>query len=1158
MAKREIYNSIMIGDTRLKKADESVGGEYVVLMGELFYKIQNFDVMQPFFMTIVSSSDHWLFISSTGGLTAGRVSPEQSLFPYYTEDKITENSGNTGNKSILLVRRGNKTFLWEPLSDRHEGNYQILRNIYKNIPGTAVVFEEYNRDLGLTYRYAWRTSDKFGFIKTTWLKNSGKSACRVDILDGIQNILPAGVTVQTQTAFGPLLDAYKRSELDMKTGLAIFALNSNLTDLAEPSESLVATTVAQLGLEPKNFLLSSDQIDHFRNGNGVMTETEIRGRRGAYFVHSVVDLASKKDITWHLIADVDQDNAAIVKKIRELHGDKAALYQEIEKDIASNESNLRKLVGEADGLQLTNNQLSNANHFSNVMFNIMRGGIFADQYWIKKQDLVEYISGRNQTVLQEHTGFFDHLPDTFSITDLLTSAKENGSPDLIRLTSSYLPLTFSRRHGDPSRPWNQFETRIKNSDGSMHLDYQGNWRDIFQNWEALAYSYPEFVESMIFTFLNATTIDGYNPYRITYHGIDWETPQPGNPWANIGYWSDHQIIYLQKLMEISARVHPGRLQNYLEKPFFSCAWVPYQIKPYTDLMKDPFNTIMFNWDQHQAIDARVHEIGIDGKLVHTPNGRVLQVSLAEKLLTLLLAKLANFIPEGGIWMNTQRPEWNDANNALVGKGLSVVTLCYLLRFTTFFKELLNESVVEVFPLNNGIHRFYTRVFETLQNSRDILKSSFDDEDRRKMMDLLGEAGSDYRGDYYKNGISGDTTALPVSDLAGFLNLVQKYIEHSLRANKRSDNLYHSYNILHIMGSKTAVSHLYEMLEGQVAILSSGLLSIEESLVLLQSLRHSPLFQSDQNTYLLYPDRMIPGFLEKNTISPDQVGTIELFPTLIAGGNRSLIIKDINGNYHFSGHIRNARDVTQALEIIKSDPTFTHLVENESERIHTLFEATFHHNEFTGRSGTFFAYEGLGSVYWHMITKLLLAVQETIMRNRDGKSTKPLIEKYNEIREGLNFTKSPELYGAFPTDPYSHTPKGQGAKQPGMTGSVKEEILTRLGELGLRIENGEIVFDPFLLDPKEFLINPASFCYQDVNGQEQSIELEIGSLVCMFCQTPIVLQKSTEQGITIFYTTGKSKHIKGNFLDTENSAHIFRRDASIHQLTVSVIPADKRK
>ena len=41
-------------------------------------------------------------------------------------------------------------------------------------------------------------------------------------------------------------------------------------------------------------------------------------------------------------------------------------------------------------------------------------------------------------------------------------------------------------------------------------------------------------------------------------------------------------------------------------------------------------------------------------------------------------------------------------------------------------------------------------------------------------------------------------------------------------------------------------------------------------------------------------------------------------------------------------------------------------------------------------------------------------------------------------------------------------KGQGAKQPGMTGQVKEEILTRFGELGVRVEEGAIVFEPALL------------------------------------------------------------------------------------------------
>ena len=64
--------------------------QIVTLEGENYYKIANNDTMRPFFMSIVSDSNHWLFISSNGGLTAGRKNAEFALFPYYTDDKITE------------------------------------------------------------------------------------------------------------------------------------------------------------------------------------------------------------------------------------------------------------------------------------------------------------------------------------------------------------------------------------------------------------------------------------------------------------------------------------------------------------------------------------------------------------------------------------------------------------------------------------------------------------------------------------------------------------------------------------------------------------------------------------------------------------------------------------------------------------------------------------------------------------------------------------------------------------------------------------------------------------------------------------------------------------------------------------------------------------
>jgi hypothetical protein len=263
------------------------------------------------------------------------------------------------------------------------------------------------------------------------------------------------------------------------------------------------------------------------------------------------------------------------------------------------------------------------------------------------------------------------------------------------------------------------------------------------------------------------------------------------------------------------------------------------------------------------------------------------------------------------------------------------------------------------------------------------------------------------------------------------------------------------------------------------------------------------------------------------------------------------VRDEEGNYHFGGHIRNVKDVTRAFEALKN--RYADLVENDAEKIKVLFENIFRHSEFTGRSGTFFAYEGLGSIYWHMVSKLLLAVQETILRTRSEASTPALIERYIDIRKGLSFNKPPELYGAFPTDPYSHTPKGQGARQPGMTGMVKEEILTRQVELGYTVQGGCIVFDFLLLDKNEFLEKPAEFAYRDLHGQPEQIELPGDSIGYTICQVPVLLRASEKPGIEIHFSDGSSRHVDGYVLDAETSRHIFQRDGSTHHLVVFVPP-----
>ena len=95
---------IYVGDLESLVDNKKVEGKQLKIANENFYKISNVDKMRPFFMSIVSNSNHWMFISSTGSLSAGRKNSEFALFPYYTDDKITESSETTGSKTILIAK----------------------------------------------------------------------------------------------------------------------------------------------------------------------------------------------------------------------------------------------------------------------------------------------------------------------------------------------------------------------------------------------------------------------------------------------------------------------------------------------------------------------------------------------------------------------------------------------------------------------------------------------------------------------------------------------------------------------------------------------------------------------------------------------------------------------------------------------------------------------------------------------------------------------------------------------------------------------------------------------------------------------------------------------------------------------------------------------
>jgi hypothetical protein len=1145
--KGETVSTAFAGEAPLHFGARTVEGDQIEIGGERFYRIVNYDAMPPFLMSIVSDSDLWMFVSSTGALTAGRRDPDHALFPYYTDDRIHDSQEQTGGKTILRVVRQARCALWEPFSQRYEGLYRVTRSLSKSIYGNKVLFEEVNHDLGLSFSCLWMTSSRFGFVRRAALANLGAEPVEVELLDGIQNLLPHGLTRRFQLELSTLADGYKENELELKTGLGLFKFSSVPGDRPVPNEALRVTTVwaEGEGIESARRLLCSAQLDRFRRSGAVDQETLIRGRRGAYFVNTRLLLPAGARKDWSLVAEVDQDATGVAALVTMLKSGEP-MRARLDEDIERGATNLVRIVAAADGLQCTGDELSSDRHFSNALFNTMRGGIPDRGYQISQSDFKAFIAKASHAVAKRCAAFLDALPPTLPHSRLLALAREQNDPDLERLAHEYLPLTFSRRHGDPSRPWNIFAIDVKDEQGEKILNYQGNWRDIFQNWEALALSFPGYVESMIFKFVDSSTADGYNPYRVMRDGYEWEVLDPEDSWSGIGYWGDHQVAYLLKLLEVSERYHPGAVASLLTRRIFTYANIPYRIKPYEAMLEDPRNTIDFDSALDLEIRQRAAAMGADGKALPGADGAPFRVNLAEKLLVVVLARLFNFIPEAGLWMNTQRPEWNDANNALVGYGVSMVTLYYLRRFLSFCQGILAAADTPEIEVSAEVAEAFHRVAEALQRHAGLLGGPVSDQERKTLLDALGSAGSSYRAGLYARGFSGQQTPLAGAELTAFCDLALLCIDHSIRANRREDGLYHSYNLMKVEGDGIVIRRLHEMLEGQVAVLSSGALSARESLAVLDALRSSRLYRADQNSYVLYPDRKLPSFFEKNNIPAAAITQSKPLAAMIARADRRIVTQDSNGVAHFNAAFRNSELLKEALPAVG-------LPEEENAGILALYEKVFDHQSFTGRSGAFYKYEGLGCIYWHMVSKLLLATQEVLNQAACAGENAALVERlilhYREIREGIGVHKSPLLYGAIPTDPYSHTPGFAGAQQPGMTGQVKEDLISRLGEMGVAVEDGKLSFRRHLVSRNEFLTEARLFPFYDLEGQLRSLDLAPGTLAFTTCQVPVVAHPSGPRRIEITRAGGSRSTVEALELDAATSAAIFERSGAVRRLDV---------
>ncbi|MEM1330121.1 MAG: hypothetical protein AAGG07_06135 [Planctomycetota bacterium] len=1121
-------------------------GSFVQRDGRWLYEIDRVDAMDPFLMTIVGDTDLWLFLSSTGAFTGGRVEADRCLFPYETDDTLHESAGLSGPVTLIRLDGGR---IWRPFDPRGDDD-QVTRRLRRSLVGDLVELEETDERTGLTFCARYTLSDRHGIVRTCDLSlGEDEPGLGVELLDGYVNIMPAGVPLGLQQGMSTLVDGYKRSEFVAPTGPAVYVLESLISDRAAALESLRANAVWHAGLDGATISIRGDAVRRFERGERAQTEPLALGGRGAYLCSTTIALSPGSTETWHLVADTHLDHSAVAS-IRSSLTDRNALVADVERSLNEDAERLDRLLDEADGLQVSEDTGACAAHRSNVLFNAMRGGVPIDGYAVEAESFRRFVHDRNAIIGARHDSFLSGLSGGLTLDHLPELVAERGDPQLVRLALEYLPLTFGRRHGDPSRPWNRFRIQVRDDQGERIVGYEGNWRDIFQNWEALARSYPAILPGVIAKFVNASTLDGYNPYRINEHGIDWERPEPGHEFANIGYWGDHQIVYLLRLLEQCNDTYPDRLGNMLDTAAFSYSEVPYRLKSFHAIAADPRVSIDFDEDLDASITQRTSRLGGDGSLVSAGDEPVL-VTLLEKLLVSALAKISSLVPDGGVWMNTQRPEWNDANNALAGFGLSMVTLNQLRKYCDFLASLMGEADAGTTPVSATVATWCREAGSAIAdllvrtaNGQRLTASA-----RWESVRALGLAAEKARVALYASG-PGAAESVDRSEILAFLRNVREVCDRSIHGSRRESGLYESYNVMKLADGEAHVEPLYEMLEGQVAVLSSGVLGPQQACELLDALFKSSLYRDDQRTFMLYPNRDLPPFMERNAVDRQAVDASPLLTRALTDPSAALVSADASGTIRFHADINSHDALAERLRSLASEPDWAELVPKGMEAAHAAFEQTFAHASFTGRSGRMHKYEGLGSIYWHMVSKLLLAAQECVFEASDAGAPAELITQlrahYSALRDGLGFRKTPSEFGAVPHEPYSHTPWARGAQQPGMTGQVKEGVLARLGELGVRLSGGTLRFDPAVFDDAELLEAPRPML---IRGEpDRTVEVPAGTVGLTCCHVPVLIGRGDRNQITV-HTADEVVTVDGRTLPEAHSRELFARSGAVSLIEV---------
>ncbi|MGZ5071460.1 MAG: hypothetical protein ACXV9U_18465 [Methylobacter sp.] len=788
----------------------------------------------------------WVFYVNRGQAVAsfGVCNKDGAFLEFFPADKAYQLTSSRGFRTFLKITDGDQILTYEPF--QRGAGPEVKQRLY--VTPYEVGVEEINPQLGFSIRADMFTLPEArvaGLVRRVEIVNSSSQARKIEIVDGLPQVLPYGMNQWILKFMSRTSEAFMRVE-GVEENLPFYRLKVWPTDSPQ--------------VEP---VIACNSFAGFLNGGRprVLVDAErIFGLAGDF----------SKPERFFSNAGLDFDNqvagnqtpSAFQAMTLELQPGESQVFYGFYGHAVS-QSVLEQFIAEADK---------------------------KDYFEVKREVNRQLIEGITQRIF---TATAKPLFDAHARQCYLDNGLRGGFPT--KVPGGAQLYLFGRKHGDLERDYNDFLLQ-----DTPFSEGNGDFRDVLQNRRMDLFFDPALDAKNIRYFFNLIQPDGYNPcslrnsrfavdapQTLAHHfaqfvGLEqllsrefkyaelWQVLQGAkNPEPIIkeilaqaqevedaefdrGYWSDHWTYLVDLLISYQA-IFPDRLSGlFVDKTytfFDSTHFVAPRSQKYvvTPNGVRQYGAVQGSPEKESLINSRTrrrHQVRSQ-----SGQGEIVYTTLLGKILTLVANKLSTLDPFGvGIEMEADRPGWCDALNGLPGIfGSSVNETIELKRLVDFTQASLADVSGE-FSLPSELADFISGL-EALLNHADLTPELF--------WQQSGAQKEAYRDKVFM-GFAGAEQAMPVAALQNFLATVSSYLNVAVSKVKGPKGIvtyfaYEAEQYREIEGGKADVSRFRQkplplFLEGFVHALRIA--EPDEASRLYEAARNSELFDQKLGMYRL--------------------------------------------------------------------------------------------------------------------------------------------------------------------------------------------------------------------------------------------------------------------------------------------------------------------